>query len=82
MTQDQIIDHLKTLGYTQYFGFENILEKNDHSVSFDFGQVTFNHDNGCEETEDLDYFENAEDVWSWIQGWLDDIADYQQEEED
>ncbi len=83
MNQQEILDYLKTMGYVQYHWMTNTLVKDNHTVSIEDNQVVFEDTNTLyEEREDLDYFESPEDVWSWVQGWLDDILDQEELEEE
>jgi hypothetical protein len=76
MTTQEIINYLKQNGYTQYFGFENILVKNDHSITIESDQILFEQENtGYQDYEDLVMFNTLEEVLDWIVGVEDFIVD-------
>jgi hypothetical protein len=76
MTTQEIITYLKQNGYTQYFGFENILVKNDHSITIESDQILFEQENtGYQDYEDLVMFNTLEEVLDWIVGVEDFIVD-------
>ncbi len=82
MNQQEIIDYLKENGYSQYFGFENILVKDNHSVTIEPDQILFECENtGYQDYEDLDYFENLSDILSWVDGSIQFLEEEEDEEE-
>jgi hypothetical protein len=82
MTEQQTIDYLKTIGFSQYLGFEHILVDGSHSLVVDYGQLTFIDDNtGYEDSEDLSMFETTEEIYNWVHGCLDMVLDLEDEEE-
>jgi hypothetical protein len=75
-------------GYDYYSKTEVVLESSDktypngsqstHSIILGKDNVWFNYLTSTEhedQSETWDYFESPEDVWSWVQGWLDDVLD-------
>jgi hypothetical protein len=82
MTEQQTIDYLKTIGFSQYLGFPHILVDGTHSLIVDCGQLNFIDDNtGYEDIEDLNMFETEEEIYNWVHGCLDVVLDLEDEEE-
>ncbi len=76
MTTQEIITYLKQNGYTQYFGSENILVKNDHTITIETDCIIFEQENtGYQDYEVLTMFTNLEEILDWIVGVEDLLED-------